>query len=60
MRVIVGIICAVAIALALVCLASLTGGLLRRIKALDAQLAKSRTQVAALNELLAQAPGRPS
>lgn len=57
---IVGIICAVAIALSLAFLASFIGGLLRRIKALDAQLAKSRTQVAALNELLAQAPSRPS
>jgi len=58
--VVVGIISVVAAVLALGCLAVLVCGLLRRIKDLDAQLATARGQVAALNDVLAQAPGRSS
>ena len=57
---IVAVICLVALVLALGYLTVLISGLLRRIKDLDAELAESRTQVAALNDVLAQAPGRVS
>ena len=57
---VVGIISVVAAVLALGCLAVLVRGLLRRIKNLDAQLATASGQVAALNDVLAQAPGKAS
>lgn len=55
---IVTIVSVAAVVLALAVLAVLVGGLQRRLKRLDAQLAVSRTQLAELNDTLGQVPGR--
>lgn len=50
------LICVAAVVLALSWLGVLVGGVLRRLKDLDAQLVTARTQAATLNEALGQAP----
>ena len=53
---VVAIVCAAAVLLSLGLLAVLAGGLLRRLRDLDARLEITRKQVTALNDALAREP----